>query len=124
MAVIAAKRFRAAVEAGALVLACADVAALPLQSAVFDRAYALHSHLYWPSPLAGIREIHRVLRPEGRILLAMDVVSGIRLIQWFGRGYQPAGPDRLVELFGEAGFTDVTTARLTSGVIAVLGTRG
>jgi ubiquinone/menaquinone biosynthesis C-methylase UbiE len=123
MAVLAARRFRTAVEAGALALACADVAALPLQSSEFDRAYALHSHMYRPSPLAGIREIHRLLRPEGRILLAMDVVSGIRLIQWFGRAYQPAGPERLVELFAEAGFTDVTTTRLTSGVVAVIGTR-
>jgi SAM-dependent methyltransferase len=123
MAILAARRFRTAVENGTLLLASANVAALPLESAVFDRAYALHSHMYWPSPLAGIREIHRVLRPEGRMLLAMDVVSGIRLIQWFGRGYQPAGPDRLVELFGDAGFTHVTTARLTSGVVAVLGTR-
>jgi SAM-dependent methyltransferase len=94
-----------------------------MQSDVFDRAYALHSHMYWPSLLGGIREIHRVLRPQGRIVLAMDVVSGIRLIQWFGRSYQPAGPDRLVELFGEAGFTDVTTARLTSSVVAVVATR-
>jgi hypothetical protein len=80
-----------------------------------------------PHPVEGDvvddHESHRVLRTEGRILLAMDVVSGIRRIQWFGRAYQPAGPDRLVELFGDAGFTDVTTARLTSGVVAVLGTR-
>jgi ubiquinone/menaquinone biosynthesis C-methylase UbiE len=123
MAGLAARRFRTETEAGTLVLLSADVGALPIKSDVFDRAYALHSHMYWPSLLAGIREIHRVLRPQGRILLAMDVVSGIRLIQWFGRAYQPAGPDRLVELFGEAGFTDVTTARLTSSVVAVVATR-
>jgi len=123
MAILAARRFRTAMEDGTLVLASSDVTALPLRSEVFDHAYALHSHMYWPSPLAGIREIHRVLRPHGRILLAMDVVSGIRLIQWFGRAYQPAGPDRLVELFGDAGFTDVTTSPLTKSVVAVLGTR-
>src|SRR5205807_8958543 len=77
MTILAARRFRTAVDDGTLLLASADAAALPLQSAAFDRAYALHSHIYWPSPLAGIREIHRVLRPAGRILLAVDVVSGI-----------------------------------------------
>jgi len=123
MVVLAAKRFRTAVEDRTLLLANGDVAALPLESGVFDSAYALHSHMYWPSPLTGVREIHRVLRPGGRVLLGMDVVSGIRLIQWFGRGYEPVGPDRLAELFQEADFTDVTTSRLTGGVVAVLGTR-
>jgi hypothetical protein len=34
-----------------------------------------------------------------------------------------AVPDRLAELFQEADFTNVTTSRLTGGVVAVLGTR-
>jgi len=123
MAVLAARRFRTEVEDRTLLVASADVAALPLESEVFDRAYALHSHMYWPSLLTGIREVHRVLRPGGRVLLGMDVVAGVRLIQWFGRGYQPAGPDRLAEVFQEAGFTDVSPFRLTAGVVAVLGTR-
>lgn len=123
MVVLAARRFSTGYGSTPLVLANADVAALPLKSATFDRAYALHSHIYWPSPLDGLREIHRVLKPTGRVLLAMDVVSGIRLIQWFGRGYQPAGPDRLVAMFEDAGFRGVGSTRLTGGVVAVLGTR-
>lgn len=123
MAVLAADRFHRVIGEGALVLACGDVEALPLRSSTFDRAYAMHSHMYWPSPLAGIREVHRVLRPEGRVLLAMDVISGLRLIRWFGRGYQPATPARLVDLFGAAGFSDIATTRLTGGVVAVSGTR-
>ena len=53
----------------------------------------------------------------------MDVVSGVRLIRWFGRDYEPAGPDRLVELLEAAGFADVATTKLTGGTVAVLGTR-
>ncbi|MBV9283958.1 MAG: methyltransferase domain-containing protein [Acidimicrobiia bacterium] len=79
MARLAAARFRR------VTLACGDAEALPLKSRTFDRAYAMHSHLYWPSPAAGIREIHRVLRSRGQLILGMDVVSGIRLLKWFGR---------------------------------------
>jgi ubiquinone/menaquinone biosynthesis C-methylase UbiE len=124
MAVLAAVRLQPVIDEGALVLACGDVGALPLQSEAFDRAYAMHCHMYWPSPAAGISEMHRVLRPNGRILLAMDIVSGVRLIRWFGRAYKPAGPDRLVELLEAAGFAEVATTKLTGGTVAVLGTRG
>jgi len=104
-------------------LACGDVERLPLKCGTFDRAYAMHSHLYWPSPSTGIREICRVLRPHGRILLGMDVVSGVRLVRRFGRGYQPAEPRQLHDLLSDAGVVDVATHKLTAGVVAVVGTR-
>ena len=123
MAVLAHQTFSASVDARMLALTSGDVAALPLRGEAFDCAYAVHSHLYWPSPLAGVQEIGRVLRPGGRILLAMDVVSGIRLIQRFAPRYEPLGPDGVVEVLESAGFGDITTQRLSRGVFGVLGTR-
>ena len=123
MARLVAGRFRNARGAMTPLLACGDVVRLPLNSQTFDRAYAMHSHLYWPSPLAGIREVHRVTRRGGRVLLGMDVISGVRLVRWFGRGYKPPAPVELEELLRQAGFVDVWTRKLTGGVVAVVGTR-
>jgi len=123
MARLVAERFRDIPGDVTPLLACGDVERLPLRSQTFDRAYAMHSHLYWRSPLAGIREIHRVIRRQGQILLGMDVVSGVRLVRWFGRGYRPADPGALQELLRQAGFVDVSSHKLTGGVIAVVGTR-
>lgn len=123
MARLAARRFTADADDGSLVLLCADVSAIPFAGGTFDSAYALHSHMYWPSVLDGIREIRRVLAPGGRLLLGMDAVAGIRLLQWFGRGYRPAGPDELVNLFAEAGFVDISRRRLVGGFVTVMGRR-
>jgi predicted methyltransferase len=54
----------------------------------------------------------------------MDIVSGVRLVRWFGRDYKPAGPARLAEELRAAGFAEVETRRLTGGVVAVLGRHG
>jgi SAM-dependent methyltransferase len=121
MARLAARRFGAG--ATAPVFAAADVAALPVRTGTFDCAYAMHSHLYWVSPLDGIRELHRVLRADGRVLLGMDVVSGVRLVRWFGRDYKPAGAEEVAELLSAAGFGEVAIRHLTRGTVAVLGTR-
>ena len=123
MARLAAARFGRAGAELRPVFGCGDAARLPLPSGAFDHAYAMHSHLYWPSPLDGIREMWRVLRPSGQILLGMDVVTGFRLIRWFGRRYDPADPDRLESLLSQAGFDGVTRLTLTGGVVAVVGTR-
>jgi SAM-dependent methyltransferase len=103
--------------------ACGDVAHLPLAGGTFDRAYAMHSHLYWPSPLDGIREMWRVLRPGGRILLGMDTAMGLRLLRRFGRGYDPADPGRLEALLVDASFDRLARVNLTRGVVAVVGAR-
>lgn len=119
MARLAAGRFGG----GVVVFACGDAQALPIRSGIFDRAYAMHSHLYWPSVPAGLAEVHRVLQPGGRMLLGMDVISGVRLVRWFGRGYKPAGAEVLARQVTAAGFGEVATRKLTRGLVVVLGTR-
>lgn len=123
MVAVAGQRFSEPVRQGRLVLACSEASALPFHSRAFDRAYALHSHMYWPSLMGGINEMYRVLAPGGQLLLAMDTVAGIALLQRFGGEPPQAGMNQLAELFTQAGLTQVTTQRLARGVVAVSGTR-
>ena len=123
MVAVGAQRFSSAVRDGRLLLVCADVSALPLSGATFDCAYALHSHMYWPSLIGGISEIHRVLSPGGRLLLAMDTVAGIPLLQRLRSGYRPSGPDQLTDVLTRVGFNNITAQKLARGVVTVTGDR-
>ncbi|UZN04353.1 class I SAM-dependent methyltransferase [Cellulomonas sp. S1-8] len=46
--------------------AVADVAALPWPDGTFDLVVSTLSQHHWADPTAGLRELRRVLRPEGR----------------------------------------------------------
>jgi len=48
----------------------ADVAALPFPDGTFDAIVSSGSIKMWPDPVAGLREMHRVLAPAGRVLVA------------------------------------------------------
>ncbi len=57
-----------------------DVAALPFPDQTFDLAVSTFSLHHWADPAAGLRELHRVLRPGGRALI-WDVVAPLRRLE-------------------------------------------
>jgi arsenite methyltransferase len=46
-----------------LLFATGEVAEIPWESNFFHHAISIESAYYWPKPSAGVKEIHRVLRP-------------------------------------------------------------
>lgn len=51
----------------------ANVAAPPFAAGSFDKAFAIESLYFWPNPRESLREVRRILKPGGRVALAMDV---------------------------------------------------
>jgi SAM-dependent methyltransferase len=66
---------------------------LPFADGSFDKALAINSMQVWPDASAGLREIHRVLRPGGRVAMAFTSYSGQR-------------SEGVPELIAVAGFSD------------------
>src|SRR5258708_2309135 len=59
-----------------------DAEALALKNAAFDVALSLFALLHFPNPLMALRELFRVLRPGGRLVLAVG--SGPAWASWNG----------------------------------------
>ena len=59
-----------------------DAESLTFADSSFDASVSLFALLHFPNPLASLREILRVLRPEGQLVLAFG--SGPRLASWAG----------------------------------------
>lgn len=80
-----ARRRQARLGARAEILV-ADVEALPFADASFDEVVATFVFCSVPDPVAGLRELRRVLRPGGRLLLLEHVLSKrpliARLMNW------------------------------------------
>jgi ubiquinone/menaquinone biosynthesis C-methylase UbiE len=64
-------RFRNAryLRSGLMELQLGEAARLPYPDARFDKAFGVHVIYFWPEPEPELRELHRVLRPGGRLLL-------------------------------------------------------
>jgi SAM-dependent methyltransferase len=76
----------AAIEAARVGVQQASVSALPFPAATFDLVTAVETHYYWPNLEEDLREIRRVLKAGGRVVLIAEAYRG-RRADWL---YRPA----------------------------------
>ncbi len=53
-----------------------SVSELPFQNSTFDLVTAVETHFWWPDLPAGVAEIHRVLKPSGKMVVIGEVYKG------------------------------------------------
>ena len=89
-----------------------SVSSLPFPAGTFDIVTAVETHYYWPDLATDLREILRVLKPGGRLLVVAETYKG-RQLDWLYRPamsllratYLTVSEHR--ELLVSAGFSDV-----------------
>jgi SAM-dependent methyltransferase len=106
-----------------------DGQALGLEDESFDLGTSTFGLIFFPDPLAGLRELRRVLRPGGRVGIASWDMTRIGLPQLLGAALSRAVPDLpppapppwahlcqaagLGQALRAAGFTDVAMHQVT-----------
>ena len=119
----------AAISAGRVNIQQGSVSRLPLPDGTFDLATAIETQYYWPDLPNDMREVLRVLKPGGTLLVIAETYKG-------GAGSRLTGPVmRLLgssslsvedqrELFAKAGYTDIQIfEEQNKGWICVRGTK-
>ncbi|MGB9067813.1 MAG: class I SAM-dependent methyltransferase [Candidatus Acidiferrales bacterium] len=79
--VAASRRYNAqAIRAGRVEIHQADVGKLSFPDNTFDLVTGVETHFWWPDIAAGLREIRRVLKPGGTLILIAEVYKGANTI--------------------------------------------
>src|SRR5690242_6833353 len=102
----ARRRNVAAVASRLVDLRHADAGQLPFGAAEFDKAYSIHSIYFWKEPSKALREIHRVLRPAG--LLVLTILPKTNPHEVGTSDFTPYSGVELQALLKEAGFREST----------------
>jgi ubiquinone/menaquinone biosynthesis C-methylase UbiE len=71
---LARRRNAKAIRKGRVDLRYSSVELLPFPDGPFDRALAVNSQHHWPHPVSNLREVRRVLKPGGVIVIAEQPV--------------------------------------------------
>ncbi|MEQ1509441.1 MAG: class I SAM-dependent methyltransferase [Sphingopyxis sp.] len=110
MAKIAHARNKTDVRSGRLRIAVAGVEALPFANASFDKAMAVHAIYFWPDLTPALREIARVLKPDGRLALVFHTPENEAAVNAFPDGiYTFRTSMEIHDALASAGLIVVTT---------------
>ena len=126
---VARRTNAAAIAAGRVAIEQASVSKLPFPDATFDLVTAVETHYYWPAPESDLREIARVLKPGGRLMLIAETYRGQRFGAIVGVAMTLLRARYLTvqqhqDLLTAAGFTEVAVdTERTKGWICAVGRR-
>ena len=104
MVVVCAKRFAPLVKSGHLELACAGAEALPYEADRFTKACTVNTIYFWPDASVPLKELARVLRPGGRLVVSFSPPAAIEKLPGTKHGFTLREPEEVARLLEEAGF--------------------
>ena len=112
----ARRRFHQQLRAGRLELEQGSIASLPWPDSAFDRALSVNTIFYWPDAAAGLREVWRVLRPDGVLALAMRSQRTVAPAQLERFGFKNLSAAELQRLLAAAGFSGIVLREVAGGL--------
>jgi len=84
-----------------------EVSALPYVENTFDKICSANTLYFWPKPLEDAKQILRVLKPGGVLLLGFRVRAQMEKIPFIQHGFTIYSPEEVQKLLLEAGFKSV-----------------
>jgi ubiquinone/menaquinone biosynthesis C-methylase UbiE len=100
------------IKVGRVVVQKASVSRLPFPDDTFDLATAIETQYYWPDLAGDMREILRVLKPAGRLVVIAETYKGGKYdwlkwpVMWLLRSSHLSVSDHR-KLFASAGYVNV-----------------
>jgi ubiquinone/menaquinone biosynthesis C-methylase UbiE len=102
------------IEAGRVEARLASVSQLPFSDGMFDLVTAVETHFWWPNLAEDMREVFRVVKPGGTLVVIAEVYKGANtLVSKLAEKYASRTGMKLLsaeehrELFTTPGFSDV-----------------
>ena len=104
MVEVAARYNRKLIAEGRVELKRGEINRLPYLDNRFDKVYSVHTIYFWQTPTEGLREIARVLKPGGRLVLGFRPKDGQTASVFPHTIYTHYTSDEVRELLGKSGF--------------------
>ena len=111
MLALARRTFQRELAEGRVDVRHGSAGAIPYPDAAFDRVSAVNTLHFWPDPIGGLREVRRVLKPDGRFVVVLRPKEYLERVGFTSHGFTAYDDRELRDLLGAAGFNGIAIER-------------
>jgi ubiquinone/menaquinone biosynthesis C-methylase UbiE len=83
---------------------CAAAEKMPVEDASFNKVFGINVLYFWDQPAVTLREIHRILKPEGELILAIRSKATMELLPFIDSGFTLYDIETATKLLEENSF--------------------
>ena len=95
---------------------------LPYTDNYFDKIFAVYVIYFWDDPLAVLKEIYRVLKEDGKLILYLSTKERLKKHPYTQTGiFHSYTEEQLRELYKKAGFKEIEIKYLNNKGMGVIG---
>jgi ubiquinone/menaquinone biosynthesis C-methylase UbiE len=104
----AKQKFRTEIESNKVSIELGDVNKLPFAEHTFDKICTVNTIYFWDEPLASLKEIKRVLKNDGRLVVGIRSADKMKQLPVTQYNFRLYNPEAVRDLLVEAGFNRIS----------------
>ena len=97
------RKFQKSIASGKMTLVEGNVTSIPFDDASFDKVCTVNTIYFWPDPMAGLKEILRVLKPGGQLVVGVGAKDSMKKIRITRYGFSLYSEQELRDLLTQSG---------------------
>jgi len=98
------RKFQKSIASGKITLVEGNVTSIPFDDVSFDKVYTINTIYFWPDPTAGLKEILRVLKRGGQLVVGFGAKDSMEKNPVTRYGFTLYSEQELRDLLTQAGF--------------------
>jgi ubiquinone/menaquinone biosynthesis C-methylase UbiE len=103
----AKRKFKDSIESGKVSIEFADVRQLPFDDNTFDKICTVNTIYFWEDPLASLREIKRVVKSSGRLVIGIRSADKMKDLPFTKHNFRLYAPEAVKDLLVGSGFSGI-----------------
>ena len=104
----AKRKFKDSIESNKVSIEFADVQKLPFDDNIFDKICTVNTIYFWDDPLVGLREIKRVMKSNGRLVIGIRSAEKMKDFPVTQHNFKLYTPEDVINLLVGSGFNQIS----------------